>query len=225
MTPLPPAFVVSIDAKRLAQFCKAWAAVGLPADAVREWRGVSINDGMSPDGRFRNGQLGNAVAQYALVRHAIASGMDSLLVFEDDAVPCDSCATDLPAELEAARARGDVALRLGWIPCPEQSEDEWDGSVLMGSHAYALLSRRAMFDYCDAWTRNGKADYIFGVMLGPVGRASHNMFIQHVPSGRFGIHFPSGWSNIVGRKELKEAHSSFVKAAAAIGAEPPEFSA
>lgn len=215
---IPPAFVVSIDADRLAQFRKAWAAVGLPPDAVKEWHGMRLH------GRCGDSPLGNAISQYALVRHAIATGLDSLLVFEDDAIPCDSAATDLPAELDAARARGDVALRLGWLPCDDQSEDEWDGSVLMGSHAYALLSRRAMFDYCDAWTRNGKADYIFGVMMGPVGRASRCLFAQHVPSGKHGIHFPPGWSAIHGRLDLKKEHASFVKAAAAIGAKPPEFS-
>jgi len=94
----------------------------------------------------------------------------------------------------------------------------------MGSHAYALLSRRAMEDYCDAWTRNGKADYIFGVMMGRVGRASRCLFAQHVPDGKHGIHFPSGWARIHNRADLRAEHAAFVKAAAAIGAKPPEVS-
>lgn len=218
MTCIPPSYVVSICADRLAQFKRAWAAVGLPVDAVKEWRGLSLH------GYRGDGPLGNAIAQYALVRHAIASGFDSLLVFEDDAVPCDDATTALPEEIEAARSRGDSAVRLGWLPDGEPCDDPSDGAILMGSHAYALLTRQAMLDYCDAWTRNGKADYIFGVMMGRVGRASKCLFAQHVPSGKNGIHFPGGWARIHNRNDLRAEHAAFVKASAAIGVRPPEFS-
>lgn len=219
MIALPPAFVVSCDASRLAQFKTAWDAVGLPPNAVREWKGVKLH------GRNGDGQLGNAIAQYSLIRHAIASGFESILVFEDDAIPCDSAAVDLPRELDAARSRGDAAIRLGWLPDSRYKlDDEEDGAILMGSHAYALLTPRAMEDYCDAWTRNGKADYIFGVMMGRVGKASRCLFAQHVPSGKQGIHFPSGWVRIHSREDLRDEHASFIKASAAIGTEPPNFS-
>ena len=58
MSPLPPAFIVTADPARLAQFRAAWAAVGLPADAVAEWGACMIPG---------DGRLGNAVSQYALV--------------------------------------------------------------------------------------------------------------------------------------------------------------
>lgn len=218
MTPLPPAYVVTTDPDRLLQFRRGWSAVGLPEGAVKEWKGLELH------AKGQDQQLGNAIAQYALVRHAIASGFDSILVFEDDAMPCDDATTALPAELEAARARGDYAVRLGWLMRGTEDELRGDGSCLGGSHAYALLSRDAMEDYCDAWTRNGKADYVFGMMTGKVGMASKCLFAQHVPSGKRGIHFPEGWVLIRTIKELREQHDAFVKASAAIGVRPPEFS-
>ena len=50
----PPAFVVSHDPARLAQFRAAWRAVGLPDGCVAEWRACVCPSAPS---------LGNAVAQ------------------------------------------------------------------------------------------------------------------------------------------------------------------
>lgn len=184
MPPLPPAFVVTADTVRLRQFREAWRAVGLPADAVAEWRACMIPG---------DGRLGNAVSQYSLVRHALAAGLDSLLVFEDDAVPCDDAADALPAELEAARARGDGCVRLGWIAGGPAAN--LTGRTALGSHAWALLSRDALLDYADTWPRQGKADVIFGRLALPVSLASRGLFLQHVPAGTetCAIHTPRGW--------------------------------
>lgn len=182
MLPLPPAFVVTADTVRLRQFREAWRAVGLPADAVAEWRACMIPG---------DGRLGNAISQYALVRHALAAGLDSLLAFEDDAVPCDDAAAALPAELDAARARGDGCVRLGWIAGGPSAA--LTGRTALGSHAWALLSREALIDYADAWPRQGKADVVFGRLALPVSLASRCLFLQHVPAGSTGIHTPRGW--------------------------------
>ena len=184
MSTLPPAFVVTADTVRLRQFREAWRAVGLPADAVAEWRACMIPG---------DGRLGNAVSQYSLVRHALAAGMESLLVFEDDAVPCDDAATALPAELEVARARGDGCVRLGWIPGGPAAN--LTGRTALGSHAWTLLSRDALLDYADAWPRQGRADVVFGRLALPVSLASLNLFLQHVPADTEtrAIHTPRGW--------------------------------
>lgn len=206
MLPLPPAFVVTADTVRLAQFRKAWRAVGLPADAVQEWRACMIPG---------EGRLGNAVSQYSLVRHALATGLPAVLVFEDDAVPADTAADDLPREIAESTARGDAAIRLGWVPFADGAPR--DGKEVLGSHAYALLSPDAMRDFCEAWTRQGKADVVFSYMMGRVSCASKNLFIQHVPAGTEtrAIHTPRGWvADWHLRKMCAEYETAYTKARA-----------
>ena len=206
MPPLPPAYVVTCDPVRLAQFRAAWRAVGLPADAVAEWRACMIPG---------DGRLGNAVSQYSLVRHALAAGLPAVLVFEDDAVPADTAAEDLPREIAAATARGDAAIRLGWIPFADGAPR--DGKEVLGSHAYALLSPDAMRDYCEAWTHMGKADVVFSYMAGRVSCASRNLFLQHVPAGTEtrAIHTPRGWvADWHRRKMCAEYEAAYTKARA-----------
>lgn len=172
MLPLPPAFVVTADPARLAKFREAWRAVGLPDGCVAEWSACALSGAAS---------LGNAIAQYALVRHAIAAGFPSILVFEDDAIPADTAAADLPAFLADASARGVAALRLGWIPLPSDDPPP-DGKAVLGSHAYALLSPDAMRDYCAAFESLAKADGVFCAMQGRVECAPRNLFAQFVPA-------------------------------------------
>ena len=171
MLQLPPAFVVTADPVRLAQFREAWRAVGLPDGCVAEWSACALSGAAS---------LGNAIAQYALVRHALAAGFPSLLGFEDDAIPADTAAADLPAFLADASARGVAALRLGWIPLPSDTPPP-DGNAVLGSHAYALLSPDAMRDYCTAFESLAKADGVFCAMTGRVECAPRNLFAQFVP--------------------------------------------
>jgi hypothetical protein len=176
---------------------------------VREWRACVCPSAPS---------LGNAVAQYALARHALASGLDSLLVFEDDAVPADTAAEDLPREIAEATARGDAAIRLGWIPFADGAPR--DGKEVLGSQAYALLSPDAMRDYCEAWTHNGKADVVFSYMAGRVSCASKNLFIQPVPAGTEtrAIHTPRGWvADWHRRKMCAEYEAAYTKARAVCG--------
>ena len=207
MPTLPPAFVVSADSTRLRQFREAWRAVGLPADAVAEWRACMIPG---------DGRLGNAVSQYSLVRHALAAGLDSLLVFEDDAVPCDDCAAALPAELEAARERGDGCVRLGWIAGGPAAN--LTGRTALGSHAWALLSRDALVDYAETWPRQGKADVVFGRLALPVSLASRCLFLQHVPAGTEtpAIHTPRGWVIDWYRRKLCADYDASYRTAARI---------
>lgn len=183
---LPPAFVVSGDARRLAQFRAAWHSAGLPADAVEVWPACMIPE---------CGLLGNAVSYYALVCYAIAAGLPSLLVFEDDAIPCDDCAAMLPAEIEAAQARGDSALRLGWIPLPSDSPPP-PGRNVLGTQAWALLDDSALRDYRAAWPRCGKPEGVFLEMRGKVSCASRNLFAQYTPrdAETRAIHVARGWN-------------------------------
>lgn len=201
MPPLPPAYVVSHDPARLAQFRAAWAAVGLP-DCVREWRACVCPTAPS---------LGNAVAQYALARHALASGLDSLLVLEDDAVPREDAAALLPGCIADAAALGVHALRLGWLPLPSDDPPP-DGRAVLGSHAYALLSRAAIEDYCEAWPDLAKADAVFVPMRGPVECAPQNLFAQFIPASAasHGIHGARGRFNADPR--LNRIRSSYAAA-------------
>ena len=211
MLPLQPAFVVTADSARLAQFRAAWAAVGLP-DCVREWRACVCSSAPS---------LGNAVAQYALARHALASGLDSLLVFEDDAVPREDAAALLPGYLSDAASRGVHALRLGWIPLPSDDPTP-DGRAVLGSHAYALLSREAIEDYCEAWPDLAKADAVFVPMRGPVECAPQNLFAQFVPAtaASHGIHGARGRFNADPRLQRIRASYAAAFSAALKGATP-----
>lgn len=217
MPTLPPAFVVTADTVRLAQFRAAWAAVGLPADAVQAWGACMIPG---------DGRLGNAVSQYSLVRHALAAGLDSLLVLEDDAVPCDTAAEDLPREIAEATARGEAAIRLGWIPFADGAPR--DGKEVLGSHAYALLSPAAMRDFCEAWTHQGKADVVFSYMVGRVSCASRNLFLQHVPANTEtrAIHTPRGWVADWHRRTLCASYEAAYRTAArVVDFDPPKEAA
>lgn len=211
MLPLPPAFVVTADPARLAQFRAAWRAVGLP-DCVAEWSACALSGAAS---------LGNAIAQYALARHALASGLDSLLVFEDDAIPREDAAALLPGYLEGSAARGVHALRLGWIPLPSDDPPP-DGRAVLGSHAYALLSREAIEDYCEAWPDLAKADAVFVPMRGPVECAPQNLFAQFIPAtaATHGIHGARGRFNADPRLQKIRATYAAAFAAALKGATP-----
>ena len=201
MLPLPPAFVVSHDLARLAHGRAAWAAVGLPA-CGREWRACVCPSAPS---------LGNAVAQYALARHALASGLERVLVFEDDAIPREDAAALLPGYLADADARGVHALRLGWLPLPSDDPPP-DGRAVLGSHAFALLSRAAIEDYCEAWPGLAKADVVFVPMRGPVECAPQNLFAQFIPAAAasHGIHCARGRFNADPR--LQKIRASYAAA-------------
>ena len=186
MLPPPPAYVVSCDPARLAQFRAAWRGAGMPC-APEEWSGCALAGAAS---------LGNAIAQYALIRHALAAGFPAVLIFEDDALPSDSAAADLPAFLADASARGVAALRLGWLPLPSDTPPP-DGKAVLGSHAYALLSPDAMRDYCAAFESLAKADGVFCAMQGRVECAPRNLFAQFIPATAtsHGIHGARGRFN------------------------------
>ena len=184
-----PSFVVTCSRERLAQFREAFTATGLDRLEVKEWTGCRIPG---------DGSLGNSMSQYALVRHALESGMDSILVFEDDAVPSDRANELLDKEIEEARRRGDGVVRLGWMYLPADLASDPTAEVkhMYGSHAYAILSQDAIRSYLDAWPKQGRADCVFDHMEGVrVGRSSESLFAQLTPPDAFpGIHRPPGWS-------------------------------
>lgn len=206
MPSLPPAYVVTGSPERLAQFRAAFAAAGLDALAVREWGACMIPGA---------GVLGCAVSHYALVRHALASGLDSVLVFEDDAVPSDAAASRLAPELDAARERGDSALRLGWTAKLPRGGD--------GSHAYALLTPDAMRAYLDAWPKQGTGDLALDNIRAPF--ASECLFAQHNPGVAPSINLPPGWRLPPEqlRAEAADRLAQYSRAAAAIAERAPHI--
>lgn len=204
---LSNAFVVTSGGTRLAQFRKCLDAVGLDGCLPREWRWCRIEG---------EGSMGNAVAQYSLVRHALEAKLPFLVVFEDDAVPCD----DAGAKLEAAfgnRAEDTLCLSLGWSydSDPDLGDDRGAKRRVYGSQAYALFGEKAYLAYMEAWEKNGRADVVLGLMEGS-RLAPDNMFAQHTPADAAGIHLPPGWSlNAKVEAEVdREAADRFSKARA-----------
>lgn len=203
---LQNAYVVTGGGARLRQFRAAFAAVGLDAGAVREWRECRIPG---------EGSLGNAVAQYALVRHALAQKLPWLVVFEDDAVPCDAAG----AEMERAfreRPRGCLCLSLGWSldSDPEKGRDRAAKRRVYGSHAYALLGERAYRAYLDAWPECGCADRVLARLPGSF-MAEKSAFAQHTVEKS--VHLPSGWTADAELERLvdREARDRYAKARSA----------
>ena len=203
---LQNADVVTGGGARLRQFRAAFAAVGLDAGAVREWRECRIPG---------EGSLGNAVAQYALVRHALAQKLPWLVVFEDDAVPSDAAG----AEMERAfreRPRGCLCLSLGWSldSDPEKGRDRAAKRRVYGSHAYALLGERAYRAYLDAWPECGCADRVLSRLPGSF-MAEKSAFAQHTVETS--VHLPTGWTADAELERLveREAGDRYAKARAA----------
>lgn len=205
---LSNAFVVTSGGTRLAQFRKCLDAVGLDGSLPREWRWCRIEG---------EGSMGNAVAQYSLVRHALESKMPFLVVFEDDAVPCDDAGEALVRAFES-RAEDTLCLSLGWSydSDPGLGDDRGAKRRVYGSQAYALFGERAYLAYIEAWERNGRADVVLGLVENSK-LAPDNMFAQHTPADAAGIHLPPGWSlNAKVEAEVdKEAFDRFSKVRAA----------
>lgn len=203
------AFVVSDQPDRLAQFRDTFRAVGLDPSPVRVWRACRIEG---------EGSMGNAIAQYSLVRHAQAAGFPWLFVFEDDACPSD----DAPQELERAfneRAPDCLCLSLGWTwdSDADAGRDRSQKRRVYGSHAYALFGQEAYSAYCAAWERNGRADVVLGNTGGSF-MLPKSIFKQHTVGQS--IHLPAGWGidPDIEAEVNREQHWRFVKAAEAVAA-------
>ena len=182
---LSNAFVITSGGIRLEQFRRSLSSVGLDPAAVREWRACEIAS---------DGSMGCAVAHYSLVRHAEAADLPWLVVFEDDAVPCDD-ACDALVRVFETRAPETLCLRLGWSydSDPDAGPDAADHRRVYGSHAYALFGATAYRTYMDEWAKNGISDIVIERMAG-ARMNGENLFAQHTPRSGEGIHLPSGWT-------------------------------
>lgn len=175
------AFVVSGSGVRLSQFRRCLDAVGLNGSLPREWKSCHIEG---------DGSMGNAVSQYSIVRYALEAKMPFVVIFEDDAVPCDNAAEGLVKAFEN-RKDGTLCLSLGWTYSSDGKEDRGDNRRVYGSHAYALFGEKAYLAYMKAWEKNGYADIVLGLCEGSKMN-EENLFAQHSPDG-WGIHCPPGW--------------------------------
>lgn len=197
---LSNAFVVTGGGPRLEQFKKTFTACGLDPSLVKEWRECRIEG---------EGSLGNAVAQYSLVRFAKQTGMPFLLVFEDDAVPCDNAADELVKAFDS-RPADCLCLSLGWSQSyPKVEEDQIKRSDLKrvyGSQAYVLFGEKAYDEFLSKWEQNGRADVVLGLMSGSY-MGKEPLFAQHTIGKS--IHLPQGWA--VDQDYEKEADEDLLK--------------
>jgi lipopolysaccharide biosynthesis glycosyltransferase len=179
-------YVVTSGGDRLLQFRRCLAAVGIPADSVKEWTWCHLKG---------EGRMGNAISQYSIVRHALEAKLPHVVIFEDDAVPCDGAAEKLVEAFET-RDPDTLCLSLGWSwdSDPEIGNDRTKKQRVYGSQAYALFGERGYRAYMDAWEKFGYADIVLALFNGSK-MAKDNIFVQHVPTGdREYIHHPCGWS-------------------------------
>ena len=202
------AYVVTCSDDRLSRLRSTFSAVDLPSPKV--WSACCIKD---------DGSLGNSISQYSLVRHALESGFPFLVVFEDDATPCDDAAGKI---VDAFESRSDdvLCLRLGWSYDSDKNagEDVKDHRRVFGSHAYALFGEAAYRAYLESWEKNGRADIVVSEMAG-ARMNGENLFAQYTPDDK-ALHLPKGWSidKTVERAVDSEAADRFKKAQAAIDA-------
>ena len=182
---LANSFVVTSGGRRLEQFRRCLDAVGLDGSLPREWQWCHIPG---------EGLLGNYVSKYSVVRHALASKMPFVVVFEDDAVPCDGAAEKLVEAFES-RKPDVLCLSLGWSydSDPEKGDDRCAKRRVYGAQAYAIFGERGYRAYMDAWEKNGRADYVLGMFEGSVLNGE-NLFAQYTPNGEEGLHLPAGWT-------------------------------
>lgn len=195
------AYVVT-DGRRIEQFRSLSKAVGLP-DA-HEWKACVVKD---------EGWLGNSVSQYSLVRHALESKLPFLLVFEDDAAPCDNAVEEILKAFES-RKEDTLCLHLGWNydSDPEAGENVKDHRRVYGSHAYVLFGEKAYKAYMEEWEKNGIADIVIQNMTGAKMNGK-NVFAQYTPDGE-ALHLPVGWTTdrVIEQAVDIEAQDRFSKA-------------
>ncbi|MGM9863771.1 MAG: glycosyltransferase [Lepagella sp.] len=179
-------FVITDGGERLNRFRELFHVAGF--DPMPEpWDACMLPD---------NPVLGCSVSHYSLVQHALAAKLPYLIVFEDDACPCDDAKMKLEHALDN-RPEDCKFLTLGWgaVAGPEQTEEyapRSDFSVVVGSHAYALFGEEAYRQFLEAWRKIGIADRILDNEDGAY-KFVHNLFCQYNDQ-RGGIHnMPAGW--------------------------------
>ena len=137
--------------------------------------------------------MGNAVSQYSLVRFAQATQMPFLVVFEDDAVPCDNAAEAIVKAFET-KPEDCLCLSLGWTysdpPQKEEIAKRGDCTICYGSHAYVLFGEKAYEAFQEQWAKNGRADVCISKMEGSY-KGKEPIFGQSTLDTS--IHLPNGW--------------------------------
>ena len=206
---LSNAYVIVSSQRRLEQFRRTLSAAGMDGSLPHEWDWCPIEN---------EGTMGDAVAQYSLVRHALAIKLPFLVVFEDDAVPSDDAMQKMVAAFEG-RKDDTLCLSLGWSydSDPEKGRNRGDKRRVYGSHAYALFGEKAYRAYLSAWEKNGYPDIVLGLVEGSK-MTQDNLFAQHTPVGFEGIHLPAGWTADAELERMvdKELVDRFSKARAEI---------
>lgn len=173
------AYVITGGGKRLERFNALFSAAGfdpLPAP----WHECRLAG---------SGAIGCSVAHYSLVRHALEAGIPRLVVFEDDAVPCDGAKASLESALSAVPPDC-LFLQFGWTESkgPVQTEEIGDRKApfsCLGSHAYALFGKEAYEEYLSAWEKDSVADHVADYMAG-AKKTKGNLFCQY--NSEKGVH-------------------------------------
>ena len=201
MDALPPAYFISRDPVREAQLRAACSACGL--ESLHKW---------TPFMAKWNPRMGNSISHYSLTQHLYETGVNDAIILEDDAIPCDQILDELPKELDECRKEGVTALRIGWaFEKP---------NMILGSHAYVLLSREGMVDWMKSLGTEWKMDLVFDHMETLAMQSSKCYFAQYVPKKSLvGIHGARGkW---FGDMECIKPGVTFKKASAALGIPEP----
>ena len=167
----------------MSRIRRLFSAAGLDGSLLKEWRWCEIPN---------EGVLGDAVAQYSLVRFALETKMPYLVVFEDDATPCDNAAEKIVEAFEN-RAQDTLCISLGWSydSDPEAGDERGAKRRVYGSHAYVLFGEAAYNAYLEAWEKNGTSDIVLGGFSGSKMNIE-NLFAQS-PRGE-AMHLPNAWS-------------------------------
>ena len=178
-------FVITAGGERLNQFRELFQAAGFdPMPSV--WDACMLPD---------NPVLGCSVSHYSLVQHALAAELPYIIVFEEDAVPCDNAKLRLEEAIDK-RPKDCLALTLGWGAFAGVQNDDYaprsEFPVVVGSHAYALFGEEAYRQFLQSWRDIGIADRVQDNMKGAY-KFIQNLFCQY-NSKKGGIHdMPAGW--------------------------------
>ena len=181
---LANSYVVTPGGERMSRMRRLFDAAGLDGSLLKEWRWCEIPG---------EGVLGDAVAQYSLVRFALETKMPFLVVFEDDATPCDGASEKLVKAFEE-RKPDTLCVSLGWSydSDPGSGDERGEKRRVYGSHAYALFGEKAYRTYLEAWEKNGTSDIVLGGFRGSKMNPE-NLFAQFPRPGA-SMHLPGAWS-------------------------------
>ncbi len=181
---LKNAYVITDGGDRLKQFRRLFLANNMNPDLVKIWNACYIEN---------EGSMGNAVAQYSLVRHALEEKLPFLVVFEDDVAPCDNADKKLVDAFNNVD-KDTLCLSLGWSydSDPKIGKERGKKRRVYGSQAYVLFGEKAYREYISKWPKNGRADVVLGLMDKSFLN-DKNLFAQYTATNN-AIHLPKGWT-------------------------------